>query len=301
MLPRRMQRNKMTNVELGVRPGFARFEVGRIYGKNKEEAYTESPKFRGIYLEGTEKIVCVATDEYKLIQHEDVYKAFEKAAKRLPEDVTSKGIETRTEFGKENMRMFILADFPGKVIEVVPGDIVSFGLVIMNSVDGTTGINVMPFTKNLSNMSCMTHREKLRNVGLFKKHTSQAEEVLRGLPNTIENSFQHLHYLEKLYKEWGLTPVEIDVLIDDMDKAEKDKDTKRLPTKYLAALVEEQDQIKTRWDFFNFLTRHNWNDAKRGIEAKINFNTKIMRLVDAAPAPTNKIEVMRNMDVHDTF
>jgi hypothetical protein len=213
----------------------------------------------------TQDVVSFKSDDYTLIQHSEVLGT-------LSDAMMSTGLKVE----KANPqfyrgRMYCDLTFKKHSIEVKKGDIVQTGVSVVNSVDGSTGIVIMPFTLRLSCMNGAVHRSILERS--IQYHMGDRDAVLAKMSAIIVQAVDSTARVEETYKHWAETHFDMKLLKTDPFI----EVLNHMPKKYVKAINEEKP--KTQWDLFNVLTALNTHDERRSVNNKHYFNNRIEELL----------------------
>jgi len=211
----------------------------------------------------TQEVVSIKSEKYVLVQHGEiltnVYEVMKSTGLKV-EKVNPQFL---------NGKMFCDITFKKHEIEVKKDDIIQTGIRVVNSVNGSTGIVVMPFTLRLKCTNGMTHRSILEKS--IQYHWGNKMKLLSELESIIKMSTDSIVSIEEQYKHMMETHFSMKVL--DMPQFEE----LALPKRYVSAI--EEAHPKTQWDFFNVLTALNTHDTRRNVMSKHVFDGKIEQLL----------------------
>ena len=253
--------------------GIPTFYERDIYFSLEDFSYVSSElelrrtsQYKAIVTEN-DKLVSIVSKKYKLIQHTEVLDKLEISSKLFKESVIyksfypldTKAVMYATLMFKNNMQ-----------IEIKPKDTVSFGIQVINSVDSSQSLTVLPFSLRLVCKNGMTHKEFISKT--MKKHYDSATEILDNLTNIILETVEKLYPLANLYKEYANTPLSCSL--------NEIKSIKLIPEKYKSKVYTTK--IETVWDLFNVLTQLNTHDPRRNLNTKSQFNPIIEKICNEA-------------------
>jgi len=233
----------------------------------------EAENFRAIVRKGHEQPANILSKRYVLVQHQDVYKRFEEAVGYIP-DSGREGSSFSTDFVRDGQIMITTLNLPKFNFAAKRGDVVNFGIKVVNSVDGSTGVLAIPFSNRVLCGNGMTHMEYMRSMNT--KHMGGVNKLLGFFGNVITNTLENFTEISNVYAGWVQTNI-------DWDKTYRglvEGDVVVIPDKYLKEIDAEQP--KTRWDMFNALTSLNTHDSRRNDMARIRFDRQILRAVNTS-------------------
>jgi hypothetical protein len=222
--------------------------------------------------EGDKGFVGYLSDRYELVQHEIVYNAFRDAIGYIP-DLGDRALTVNC-YGEHGEVMIATLMLPKFSIQPKVGDVVQMGIKMRNSVDGSTNIELIPFSYRLACANGMTHFEAMK--GIKVRHMSQAKVLVTNLDAKIAGVIENFSVISEKYKTWVNTKIKISV--DDLIK----KAEPVMPDKKLWEKVKV-DEPKTAWDLFNSMTYFNSHTRKvnerNGDNSRIEFDRRIMSVM----------------------
>lgn len=250
-------------------PRFPRFETRPI-----EVDGITARDYRAIVREGdSAEIANVVSPRYQLVQHEDIWRRLMDAIGYIPPSTLGEA-KIKTIFPKGGQVMVADVMLPKLNAEPQKGDIVTFGVRFVNSVDGSTGVAVMPYTLRLVCTNGMTHSEYSGSIRM--KHTSGSLERLVGVEQHIQRTLANFGKIAAQYETWTATPIK---WAEAKVKLETSKVA--LPQKLWDELDRENPENK--WEMFNVLTWYNSHRSRTKEETgRINFSARIPQLVALA-------------------
>jgi Domain of unknown function (DUF932) len=148
-----------------------------VPGNLSESPYKRINKGRNFH--DPESLIAIVGREYVLLPNEEV--------KRIMDNLAPKYHLTLHEsaFSKKGYSMFLTYLEPGeKGLEIVPGDIVKFGIMARNSINGTMGLSIDAFTMRLVCGNGAIQRTD--TISTYRKHTSGLKEIVPLLESRIE-------------------------------------------------------------------------------------------------------------------
>lgn len=227
-------------------------EVREVYIKNEDIQKTED--YKAIWNVSQNKLGCIASNSYNLIQHREVVNAMVSAINNLE-------IEHNISIKSSGHRIFVDVSFPKTKLYVSEvGEEFIGGLRLINSYDKTTGLLILPrlerlicangmVIKTFVSGYCIRHNQKL-----VKNFEGIIEKALNDMINSCDKLKAMVNECIGDSVEWAL----VEKILKNLVSREK----------HIEGIFSklEQKETVTRWDIYNAIT----NYATNGEQLKPN-------------------------------
>ncbi len=228
-------------------------------------------------------LVCVVSDQYKLIPNQEAVKVADQAAELaglVPfneftgEWISRLSNHVITDHEKHRVHALYASNQPYEV----QGEKMHIGVGVHNSIDGSTsfGCGIFTFRHACANMVLAGMRgytqefdQRKTIEGIYKRHTAGLIPVIINLKNAILSIMEKANTLIETYNKMATEKAEEELLT----KIRKS----RLPKKILSGYLQE-DAVETpqlsKWEVYNDLTAAIWHNPKSDLRTKeFQFNT----------------------------
>lgn len=215
----------------------------------------------------TNQVLGVVGNDYEFIRHEEVLQNMEK---NLPTELTCRQIT----MCKDGAVMFAHYETPKiKGVDIKLNDIVSFGLEVFNSYDGSMPMGFQFVAKRLVCLNGMTIPRSIAHIAV--RHTSFYN--LGKINTEFNRKLPLLQQSVDKWRDWSkLTPKKSRV--DSFLKTHvREQLRKRFETEYATG------EDKTVWRLFNILTAYNTHEIKVRTEnaqnkrlSQLNFEKEVI-------------------------
>lgn len=192
-----------------------------------------APRYKAIIERDNHAIIYgIVSKKYTLINHKDIMERV------IPQLVQAGLVHQHTDINKGRMFSFWLTP---KARTVKVGDLVQFGVMIRNAIDGSMGFGIEFYSLRLACMNGAVHKTAI-GEGLYKKHIGADLDMLEEL---IANALTKIDGVVQLYKSATTTNLPTEKIVQVVSSM------------FLPDGIKKELQahpISNIWDAFNELT-----------------------------------------------
>ncbi len=217
-------------------------EEREVWIKNGELYKTED--YKAIWNISKDKLGCIASNQYNIIQHNDVVNSLTKALENL-------NIKFNSKLREDTHRIFMDVEFEDAKIELKEvGEEFTCGMRLINSYDKTTGLIIVPMLKRLvcSNGMVMKVFSKGYAIRHNQKLVGDFEAIIERTLNEMINNSENLKIMINKCigdsVEWEL----VDTILKNLIGRKKHIEA-------ITLMLEEKKDI-SRWDLYNAITQY---------------------------------------------
>jgi hypothetical protein len=208
--------------------------------------------YKFIVREDTGDVLSCMSDEYKVVDNTSVIQSVNKVLKGTGAALQ----EAKTFSGGQ--RALWKWNFPKTEVKVNKNDIVNPQLIIQNSYDGTTSLNIMGGAFRLVCLNGLTIGNVLSNTkAVHKNNNTEIDRIESSINDTIK---MLVNIFETEFPNLINTPLRTQSIVDT---------TKIIPSQYLEDFTRYviSNDMKTYWDLLNACTYVSTHTANRDRES----------------------------------
>jgi hypothetical protein len=251
--------------------------------------------FKAIFNKKTDKIVAFTRKSYKLLPNEVVLDAADDMAECLHLErfkVLADATESWNTYGASPSKYYRSKKEGRTVVQTIVGsehaildasatrifafyklpkleimdskDEMNFGILVRNSVDGSSGLNIDGFSfrhicSNISIMGLMHISALGRKTGIRRRHTKNLDITLGNLKNMMGSVSKQMYRVRETYAGW---------MVEEVNKETIKKIGTSIPVKYLPDYLDVSENkptitlptMPTKWKMYNDLTQKIWHE-----------------------------------------
>lgn len=197
----------------------------------------------------TMKTAAVVSDQYELVQHEDV-------ALSLIEAIEGLGIKAEAKVLSGGNKLIMDIVFPDAKLYVAQGEEFLGGIRIINSYDTTTGISFTPRLLRLACKNGMVVSTGISQGLSIRHHENRVKEMAGAVEALLKDMINNNHVLKAMVEdcisdsiEWSL----LDNIIEGLISTKKHRE---------AIKARLEGTQGTRWDLYNAITNYCTHDEQ---------------------------------------
>lgn len=238
--------------------------------------------FQGVWNIDKDKLSCIASKHYKIIQHRDLVTQVADALQRL-------NFNTKAKIRDSGNRIIVDLTFVDSKLNVKKGEEFYTGLRIINSYDKTTGVMILPHLVRLACDNGMVY-----NVGYVKsvniRHNQKISETFYQITKKIINNMVESNdKFKELVEKSLIDSVEWEILDKIMEKLFQ---TEKHREQIQEILYRKNLHKISRWDLYNAVTNYVTHNEALSVGIDIALQTKAQKiLVKSFNDLTHKEEV----------
>lgn len=238
------------------------------------------PEHQAVWNMSKDCLGCIASQEYKIIQHNAVVGSLFQALQNL-------NINFKHEARQGNNTLFLDVEFPDTKINVMKGEEFIAGLRIINSYNKTTGLMILPRLDRCvcSNGMIVSSFLKGYNIRHTQKIAEDFQEIIEKALNEMINSSPKLKAVIENCMEDSVEFVLAEKVLYNLLRTEKH-------SKAIAERLQlEKKAVVTRWDIYNAITDYvsHGSQLKPTVEQAIQM--KAQKLLSTNTALLQELEV----------
>lgn len=223
----------------------------------------EVPDKKIVLRTDTRQPLGIVGNRYEALPNRELFPKVEEALNKL-------GIDQKVIYEQRNngARCFMYLDFPGISKEIKKGDVVSAGLRVQNSFDGSLKAGLSLFAKRLVCSNGMTASENITSITQRHTRNVNVNIITSGIKENLRQFNEVLIPFWNALNEYDVKDEAyhiIDELVPSREDRKEDPEVGRralLPTKYREDIINRYNQSQFRgdtrngsmWDLYNTFT-----------------------------------------------
>lgn len=225
--------------------------------------------FQGVWNIEKDKLSCIASKHYKIIQHKNLVENVADALQRL-------NLRTKAKIRNSGNRIIVDLNFVDSKINVKKGEEFFTGLRIVNSYDKTTGVMILPQLVRLACSNGMVY-----NVGYVKsmniKHNQNISESFYQITKKIINDMVNSNdKFKELVEKSLIDSVEweiLDKIMENLFKTEKHRE------QIQEILYKKKLDKISRWNLYNAVTEYVTHNGALSVGIDIALQSKAQKIL----------------------